>query len=246
MTSKLAIAGGTAGELMTFQRTYQYYNGKVVSDGVAALAIGGPLNVELAVSHGCDLLDIEQTITKSKGGMVYEIDGRPAWSVFKEFLSEGVTTLDPVSVSYLAVAERLPQSDAEYGDYAIRVPLRLESETEALFFGTTLSEGTKVQMALRNADRISERAIASARQIAARHPQQQPLLVLQFDCAGRGQLLYGPKTTERLIRPVQQQFSPDVPWLGFHTYGEIAPLGGRTLFHNYTAVICAWYPSSSC
>lgn len=33
-------------------------------------------------------------------------------------------------------------------------------------------------------------------------------------------------------------------WLGSHTYGEIAPVGGRTMFHNYTRVLCALYARS--
>ena len=32
-----------------------------------------------------------------------------------------------------------------------------------------------------------------------------------------------------------------VPWIGFHTYGEIAELGGQPYYHNYTVVLCALY-----
>jgi small ligand-binding sensory domain FIST len=40
---------------------------------------------------------------------------------------------------------------------------------------------------------------------------------------------------------VQESFANDVAWLGFHSYGELAPLGGRVRFHNYTMALCAAY-----
>jgi small ligand-binding sensory domain FIST len=64
---------------------------------------------------------------------------------------------------------------------------------------------------------------------------------LQIDCAGRGAQLYGDAVTPRLITPVQREIGEDLPWIGFHSYGEIAPIGGRNLFHQYTMALGAFY-----
>jgi hypothetical protein len=40
---------------------------------------------------------------------------------------------------------------------------------------------------------------------------------------------------------MQEILGRDLPWLGFHTYGEIAQLGGTTYYHNYTVVLLALY-----
>jgi small ligand-binding sensory domain FIST len=65
--------------------------------------------------------------------------------------------------------------------------------------------------------------------------------VLQFDCAGRGRIIFGDHATETVVTPIQDVLGHDLPWLGFHTYGEIAQLAGKPYYHNYTVVLCALY-----
>jgi len=67
--------------------------------------------------------------------------------------------------------------------------------------------------------------------------------MLQFDCTGRGRVLCGERTAEIVVEPLQQVLGADVPWIGFHTFGEIAPLRGRTHYHACTAALCALYPA---
>ncbi|MBI3181764.1 MAG: FIST C-terminal domain-containing protein [Myxococcales bacterium] len=237
----VAIVGGTAGDLLNFKRTYQYCDGRVASGSVSAVLIGGEARPDIEVSHGCDLIGLEQTITRAERGFVYEIEGRPAWAFFKEYLESDAEDLDALTVAHICLAELLPRANLDYGEHIIRVPLKLEKETGALFFAGGLKAGTRVHVAMRRPERICERAVASARRIAARHPGEDPLLVLQFDCAGRGRLLFGERTNEASIQPVQRVFGNGVPWLGLHTYGEIAPVEGRAYFHNYTLALCALY-----
>src|SRR5690606_1774512 len=75
----LRIVGGTAGDLMEFTRTYQYRNDQVYSGAVTALLVRGAFEIETVVSHGCDLVGEPQTITKTDGCFVEEIDDRRAW-----------------------------------------------------------------------------------------------------------------------------------------------------------------------
>ena len=41
----------------------------------------------------------------------------------------------------------------------------------------------------------------------------------------------------KYINNIQEKLGKDVPWLGFYTFGEIAPVGGKKFLHNYTGVI---------
>ena len=84
----LDIVGGGAGEMMQFQRTFQYHDGTALSDAVTGLLIDGDFDTEIEVSHGCDVVGIERTVTRAEGTVVFEIDGRPAWSVIKEYLED--------------------------------------------------------------------------------------------------------------------------------------------------------------
>ena len=239
------IAGGTAGDLLTFQQTYQYHDGRVLRGGVAAVLLRGEFSVELAVSHGCDLIGREQRVTQAEGGYVLEIDDQPAWSVFRSYLAEDADTLEAMHVAHLLLAERIEGDEEQgLGDFTVRVPVQLDRDRGALYFAAGLTEGSRVQLALRNAEKVRQRAVDTVRALVGRRPGREPLLVLQLDCAGRGRLLFDEGTTKQLIEPVQQVIGKHVPWIGLHTYGEIAPVGKQTHFHNYTGVICALYAGS--
>ena len=110
-----------------------------------------------------------------------------------------------------------------------------------MFFPGGLQAGRTVQLMRRDPARMAASALASAGRLRDRANGRTPIAVLQFDCAGRGSMVYGKQTYQRLIGPVQKAFAPDVPWVGFHTYGEIAPISGRTYFHNYSVVLLALY-----
>lgn len=237
-----AIAGGTAGDLLAFERTWQYHGDRVATGGLSALLIGGSVRAELLVTHGCDLVGTERVVTRASGGFVEEIDDEPAWSFFKAYLDEGADTLETMHLNHLLLAERIGGREEGIDDFTVRVPVKLEAERGALYFAAGIREGTRVQLARRNPDKVCVRAIEGARRIVARSGGARPALVLDLECAGRGALLFGPSTTERLIAPVRAAFGDeDVPWIGLHTYGEIGRVAGRTWFHNYTAVLCALY-----
>jgi len=236
-----AVVGAAAADAFTFDRTFQYCDGEAASNAVAAVVLSGDLRAEIEVSHGCDAIGLEQTITRAEGGWVHEIGGQPAWTFFKDYLDDDSAGLDALKIAFLCLAERLPSSlHDEYGEFIIRVPLELNAATGALFFAGDLRTGARVHLALRNAGHICARAVESAGRILSRR-SDRPALMLQFDCVGRGQLLFSDRTTEQLIDPVQRLFGKELPWLGLHTYGEIAPIGGQAYFHNFTVALCALY-----
>jgi small ligand-binding sensory domain FIST len=68
-----------------------------------------------------------------------------------------------------------------------------------------------------------------------------PKMVLNFDCAGRGKFLIGSEMAKREVGSAQEILGKSVPWLGWYTYGEIAPVGKRNYFHNWTSVLCSFY-----
>lgn len=236
------IIGGTAGDTFTFERTCQFRDDVVASGSVSALLIGGAVEPEIAITHGCRLIGTQRRVTRTDGGWVCEIDGEPAWDFFKGYLPDGADTLEAMHVAHLLLTERVTTPDPHFGDFTVRVPIKLDPARRALYFAAGIATGTPVQLAIRDPDAVCERAVAAAKRLVERRPGETPLLLLQLDCAGRGAVLFGDATAQ-LIAPMQAAVGADVPWIGLHTYGEIAPVGGQTYFHNYTAVLCALYPS---
>src|SRR4029077_8623094 len=86
----VAIAGGAAGDLMKADSrkfvTHQYLGGEVSTDSISVLVLGGAVSIDVTVSHGCTPLGLERKVTSAEGGWVHEIDGKPAWSVLKEYI----------------------------------------------------------------------------------------------------------------------------------------------------------------
>ncbi len=242
------IAGGTAGDMLNFEKTYQYFDGAVFSDSLSAVLIEGDFEAELLVSHGCDLIGQEHTVTRADDCYVYEIDGRPAWSLFKTYLADDAHTLEAMHVAHMILAEHVDidgeTPTAEIEHFAPRVPVSLDPDQGALYFAAGLVTGTTVQLGLRNPDKVVEHAEHVAQSLVQRRAGQEPLFVMQLDCAGRGRLLFEHRATEAMVDPVRRIVGEDIPWIGLHTYGEIAPVGGSTLFQNYAGVICALYPRS--
>lgn len=239
------IIGGTAGDTLTFERTCQFRDDDVSCGAVAALLVSGAMVADIAVTHGYRLIGTGRRVTRTDGAFVCEIDRQPAWDFFKEYLPEGAESLEAMHEAHLLLAERVETPEADFGDFTVRVPIRLDRDSRALYFAAGVATGAHVHVAIRNAEAVCERAVAAAKRLVEKRPGEAPFLVLQLDCAGRGALLFGDATSSQLIAPVQGVFGDGVPWIGLHTYGEIAPVGGKTYFHNYTAVFCALYSSEA-
>jgi hypothetical protein len=237
------IAGGGAGCVLDTFRTYQYHGGKVYQDSASAVLLGGDFVADTAISHGCQPLGLERTVTKVDAAYVVEIDGKPAFDVFKEYLDDDIEKLSVADVVHICVGVKLPDSDAEgYSEYLIRAPTTVSpKETGAILFAGQITEGSRIQMTRRDTDHMVHNAVASSRALAARHPGERPLLVFQFDCAGRGRVIFGEQATAMGVRPLQEALGTGLPWVGFYCFGEVAPLHRKTYYHNYTAVLCALY-----
>src|SRR5215210_5742774 len=89
----LPLWGGGANDSFNMaSQTYQYCDDEVISDGVSYTLLSGKAQAGWAISHGCIPIGGERKVTRSHGNVIYEIDGRPAVEVLKEYLPEGALT----------------------------------------------------------------------------------------------------------------------------------------------------------
>lgn len=239
----IRVAGGTAGDSLMFESTWQYGNGATAQDAIAALLVSGPGTLDIAVSHGCKSIGLERHVTSAKEGWVHEIDGEPAWSVFRQYLEGEPEDLSTEGAIHLSVGVPTPPDALqEYEPFIIRTPMGLDKATGALFFpGGGIAQGGAVRLTRRDPMGVCSSARQCAERIAARHTGRHPVVVLQFDCAGRGKQLFGSRTAQSIVEPLQEVLGRDTAWLGFHSYGEIAPVGSQTFYHNFTVALCALY-----
>lgn len=235
------LFGGTAGDNWEMKRTYQYFDDQVVSDGVVAALLSGDARIAWGVNHGCVPIGGERKVTRCQGNVIYEIDGKPVLEVLKEYLVGDEIENWAKAIVNLCLGFKAPGHMKEYDEYLIRFMPAKDDAAGSITIPTEVSEGTSIWMTRRDQEKIEGGVTKMAGHIKAQLGDHDPKLVLHFDCAGRGKVVFRDQQKTDLLRKLQKGVSRDAPWMGFFTYGEIGPVGQKNCFHNYTAVVAAIY-----
>ena len=234
----LPFCGGAASDNMSYTQTFQYFNDRVLSDSASCVAFCGDVDFAIGVNHGCLPIGLDKTVTRAEKNCLYEIEGEPAWDFFKPYLAEGIEDLTVEAAGVICLGERLPEEAvSEYNEYIIRLPLG-QNEDGSLLLSTEIKTGSSVRMTRRDPDAISLGAKQLAEKIKRELGGKKPAAVFQFDCAARGKTLFGPEVKEKGVDAIQDVLGKDIPWVGFYTYGELAPIGGKNYAHTATVALC--------
>jgi hypothetical protein len=241
-TVRPTIVGGAAADGLLLEHTYQYLDHRIVSGGVSGVLLRGPGTLDVVVGHGCTPLGNPLTITRATESWLEELDGQSAWHALEGYLEGDTNDLHIEQLNHICFGELLPAEEAKgYAPYIIRTPLGLRKENGALSLpGGGLELGKTFRVVRRDPLLIRQRNAECARELANRHAHP-PKAVMQFDCAGRGKLLFGSAATAELVTPLQSALGGNPPWIGFHTYGELAPLAGKVRYHNLSVALCGLY-----
>lgn len=236
----LPLFGGTSGDAWEFRQTYQYFNGEVFSDSVSAVLVSGEGGMAYAVNHGCVPVGGARTITRAEGNVIYEIDGRPTLDVLREYADWGDRDDWQKTIVNLAIGFEAPRELAQhYDELIIRFIPQKDDARGSISIPTEVKAGTRIWMTRRDHEKVSRGLKKLASEIREQLGGKRPDAVFHFDCGGRGKVIFRLDEREQLLKQLQNDIGPDIPWIGFHSYGEIGPVGGHNLFHNYTAVIGA-------
>jgi methyl-accepting chemotaxis protein len=195
----------------------------------------------LGVRHGHEPLSRPLRVTQAAGGVVHELEGRPAWDVWLEETREharqrGVDLARMKKEDEGAFLLRYEAGLATGDAFKIRAPLSRDADG-SIHFACGIAEGA----VLRITQSSPERQIESARQ-AARQAKERlgdtAAGALVFDCICRN-LILGDHFGDA-VRGMSEELG-GAPLAGFETYGEIAlDAGDMSGFHNTTSVVLAF------
>jgi hypothetical protein len=236
----LPILGGTAADNWTLERTYQYLDDEVYSDAAVAVLISGSGRIVHAIEHGCVAIGAERKITKAVDNVIWEIDGKPALDVMREYVDVETEEKWKKAIVSLAIGLRAPgRAGSSTDEYLIRfIPLKNDAE-KWIMTQTAIAEGTSIWMTNRDYEKISEGIERVAKHMHASLEGATPSVIFKFDCTGRGHVTLRDEDRLRLADRLHKQVCATAPWIGFYCYGEIAPFHGTNSFHNYTVVLAA-------
>jgi hypothetical protein len=238
----LPLWGGGAGNDFTLEEpTYQYCDDEIISGGLSYALLSGKAQTAWAISHGCIPIGGERIVTHSQGNVIYEIDGKPATEVLKEYLPEQALVEDRDWMRYaisLALCYKAP-SYMKDEEYVVRGVPAVRMADESITVQTEVQEGTSVWLSSRDKEKVSDGFDRMAAQIKHQLGGEKPKLVFQFECATRGKMMFRDQEKLQILRQFRQSLDPDAPWVGFYTAGEIGPVEEHNLRHLYTSVVLA-------
>ncbi len=243
---ELKIVGGMAGDDFRMERTCIFVGDEVCSDAVGVCLLASKKPMFTGVKHGHVPLSRPLRATRARGNVLYEVNNRPAWEVWKEETAEAarkrgieVTELrSSAEVARFLTNYPLGLATENEGEYKIRWPAGM-NEDGSLNFTCGIAEGAVFRIMdgsnLEAQTRTMEEAALIAMHNAAAAGYHHFAGALIFDCAVR-QLMLGERFGESVSRV--RHVLPDVPILGWETYGEIRLEPGQfSGFHNTTSVV---------
>jgi hypothetical protein len=238
----LPIWGGGAGNNLNMGNpTYQYCDDEAVSDGISYALLSGEARPAWAIGHSLIPIGGERIVTRSQGNVIYEIDGKPATDVLKEYLPEDAITEGRDWLRYaisLALSFRAP-SYMKDEEYVVRGVPQLSLTDGSITVQTEVKEGTSIWFSSRDKEKITTGFDRMAAQIKEQLDGAQPELVFQFECVTRGKLMFREQEKLQLLKRFRQSVDPEVPWVGFYTIGEIAPVEEHNGINRFASIILA-------
>jgi hypothetical protein len=233
LPSEIPITGGLAGDGENFQSTWVIHGSKFETRSVTAVGFYGKnLRIGYGSMGGWDIFGPERRITRSKGNILYELDGKPALELYKEYLGDrakglpATALLFPLSLHLVNPEER----------NVVRTVLSVDEKDQSMIFAGDMPEGVFAQLMKANFDRLIDGAMGAA--VQARDPMNgfAPILSIAISCVGR-RLVLGSRTEEEL-EIVLEALPPGSTQIGFYSYGEISPaLSGLCDLHNQTMTL---------
>ena len=238
----LPILGGLSADNWSTQRTYQYHNDQVLSEGISCVIMSGNVSIAYGVNHGCVPVGTKRTITRSDGNIIYEIDGLPALEAMNDYFEENWRSQWNKTSINLCLGFKTPENIRQnYEEYIVRYMMAKNDQDGSVTIQSDVTDGTDLWMVRRDTELITCGLRELSRHLKEKVGSEKPKFVLQFECAGRGKVMLRERVKMELISSLQKELGGDVPWIGFYGYGEIGPVADYNCFHNFTSVVTVVY-----
>ncbi len=229
----IPVTGGLAGDAARFLKTYVGLNTPAIEGNIVAIGFyGNALTVGHSSFGGWDEFGKERVITKSDKNILYEIDGRNALELYKEYLGPYVDEL-PGSALLFPLSMRTKDS----GETLVRTILNVDEEKQAMVFAGNMPEGSKVRLMKANFEKIIDGSSVAAQKTFTEGGNQSPDLAILISCVGR-KLILQERTSEEVLA-AKNIFGKHTSITGFYSYGELSPFNPNSNceLHNQTMTI---------
>lgn len=229
----VTVTGGLSGDGPRFKETLVLWDGAPEKGAVAAVGFyGDRLRVGYGSLGGWDSFGPERVITRSRGNVLYELDGKSALQLYKSYLGEHAAGLPATGLLFpLCLRTR----DAETG--VVRTILSVNEADQSMTFAGDVPTGAYARLMKANFDRLIDGAVGAARTSYQAIGSSSPDLAILISCVGRKLLLK--QRIEEEVEGVREVLGDRTTLTGFYSYGEISPFtpNAKCELHNQTMTI---------
>jgi len=234
----VSVTGGLVGDGPFFKKTavgldQAAREGKVILAGFS----GSGLKIGYGSFGGWDAFGIERAITKSKGNILYELDGKPALKLYKTYLGDKAKELPSAGLLFPLRLHPDGGSKAE----VVRTILAVNESNQSMTFAGDMPEGATVALMKANFERLIDGAAKAGNMSVELLGSKAPALALLISCVGRKLVLK--ERTEEEIEAVRSAVGKKSAIIGFYSYGELCPAtaGKQSQLHNQTMTITTFF-----
>lgn len=236
LPENVIITGGLAGDGVKFRETLTFSDGVPKNNVISAIAFyGHKLKIGYGSVGGWDPFGPERIITRSKSNILYELDGKNALGLYKQYLGEHAKGLPATGLLF-----PLGIRDNEATTSLVRTIVATDDKEQSLTFASDVPEGYHARLMKVNFERMIDAAAKVAKNCQETIECPKVELAIIISCCGRKWILK--QRVEEEIEAVREIFGNDTILTGFYSYGEIAPVAGSKKYalHNQTMTITAF------
>ena len=235
LPENVSLTGGLSGDGPNFKHSQVIWDSMAESDSIAIMGFyGDRLKVGYGSKGGWDSFGPERVITKSNGNVLYELDGKSALDLYKQYLGEHAAGLPATGLLFPL---SLRSDNGQAG--VVRTVLAINEKDQSMTYAGDLPEGSYSRLMKANFDRLIDGAEGAARVCRNTLSSSQSELAILISCVGRKMVLK--QRIEEEVECVQEVLGHQTVLTGFYSYGEICPFdqGSRPELHNQTMTITA-------
>lgn len=233
LPASVTVTGGLAGDGDRFKRTWVIADRRLTPGFVAAVGLyGDAVRVGHGSKGGWDAFGVERLVTRSKGNVLFELDGKPALQLYKQYLGERASGLPAAGLLFPLTLRSGPNDDKRL----VRTILAVDEASQSMTFAGDIPEGCYAQLMCANFDRLIQGAGEAALSIGSSAVAGPAPLAIAISCVGR-RLVLGERAEEE-TEAALDVLPPDTRQIGFYSYGEISPYAtGQCDLHNQTMTL---------
>jgi hypothetical protein len=232
----VAISGGLAGDGSRFGQTWVLDGAQPTPRHLCAVGLYGErLRTGLGCDGGWSDFGPERHITRSRGNVLYELDGKPALELYKTYLGDRAAGLPGTALLFPLAIRR----EGGGGESLVRTILGVDEAEQSLTFAGDMPQGAVARLMRANTDKLIGSAGQAGRAAAVGADSAAGALVISVSCVGR-RLVLGERTEEE-VEAVNDSAGPHAAHVGFYSYGEVsAAMPGASDLHNQTMTVTVY------